>query len=193
MNRQFEFRELVLRYFLAAVIMVITGCGKGSIASPVGDAQAARNEPGTLALVGYNYTDRYIDSFSVDGQGGGNINVSSPDSGGGGIVCCVLYQPGPKPKTVTVRWQSDACYYRQPSSYSNEVYNTLHSFYKEKKVVVTETTSGKGEYMEVHFYPDDSVQVVVTKELSAPRLSLSKERNDQSDFPRCPNDKKPAE
>jgi len=193
LNRRFDLHTLVIRYFLVVFIMAMSGCSKASIASSGSEAGAARNGPVTLALVGYNYTDRYIDSFSVDGQGGGNINVSSPSSGGGGIVCCVLYQPGSEPKTVTVRWQFDACYFREASSYSTETYNTLHAFYKEKKVRVTENTSGKAEYMEVHFYPDDSIQVVLTKELSMPRLSLSKERQDTSTFPRCPNDKKPAE
>lgn len=193
LSRRFDLHTLVIRYFLVVFIMAMSGCSKASIPSSDREAGAARNGPATLALVGYNYTDRYIDSFSVDGQGGGNINVSSPNSGGGGIVCCVLYQPSPEPKTVTVRWQFDACYFREASSYSNETHNTLHVFYKEKKVRVTESTSGKAEYMEVHFYPDDSIQVLLTKELSMPRLSLSKKRQDTSTFPRCPDDKKPAE
>ena len=58
---------------------------------------------------------------------------------------------------------------------------------------MTENTSGKAEYMEVHFYPDDSIQVVLAKELSMPRLSLSKERKDTSTFSRCENDEKPTE
>ena len=113
--------------------MAISGCGKASITSSGSEVEAAHNGAATLALVGYNYTDRYIDSFSVDGKGGGNINVSSENGGGGGIVCCVLYQPSSEPKTVTVRWQFDACYFREASSYSNETYNTLYAFYKEKK------------------------------------------------------------
>ena len=193
LSRRFNLHTLVIRYVLVVFILAIPGCSKASIVSLGSEAEAAPNGAAALALVGYNYTDRYIDSFMVDGQGGGNINLSSASSGGGGIVCCVLYQPGSELKIVTVRWQFDACYFREASSYSNETYNTLHAFYKEKKVRVTENTSGKAEYMEVHFYPDDSVQVVLTKELSRPRLSLSKERKDTSTFPRCPNNEKPAE
>ena len=33
---------------------------------------------------GYNYTDNYISSFSVNGAGGGNLEVSIPTAGGGG-------------------------------------------------------------------------------------------------------------
>lgn len=193
MNRRCNVLSSISRYFFAGIIMLISGCGKASITSTSDDAGTMSRGPATLALVGYNYTNRYIDSFSVDGQGGGNLYVSSASSGGGGTVCCVLYQTSPKPKTVTVRWQSSACYYREPASDSNEIYNTLHAFYKERKVIVAENASGKAEYMEVHFYPDDSIQVAVTSEQSMPRLSLNKERSDTSKFPRCPNDKKPEE
>jgi hypothetical protein len=41
----------------------------------------------SLEINGFNYTDLYIDSFEVNGQGGGNLFVSSPTSGGGGGVC----------------------------------------------------------------------------------------------------------
>lgn len=47
-----------------------------------------------LALTGYNYTDRYIDQFEVDGQGGGNIAVSGPNTAGNGSSCCVSYRSG---------------------------------------------------------------------------------------------------
>jgi len=193
LSRLFEFRTLIAYHFLVLMMMALFGCAKVSIPSPSSVIKTARDGPTTLALIGYNYTANYIDSFSVDGQGGGNINLSSPDSGGGGIVCCALYQPDSTPKTVTVRWQSDACYYREPSSYSNENYETLHAFYKEKKFVVTEKASKKLEYMEVHFYPDGSIHIVVTNEISKPLLSLRKERNGVLKFPRCPNDKKPTD
>lgn len=193
MGQTFDFRTLIAYHFFALMMIALFGCSKASIASPSSVIKTARDGPATLALVGYNYTTNYIDSFSVDGQGGGNINLSSPNSGGGGIVCCALYQPNSTPKTVTVRWQSDACYYPEPSSYSSETYETLHAFYKEKKVVVTQKSSEKPEYMEVHFYPDGSIHVIVTDEISMPLLSLQKERNGVSKFPRCPNDKKPSE
>ena len=144
-----------------------------------------------LAIVGYNYTNRYIDSFSVNGQGGGNLYVSSAHGGGGGTVCCVQYRPGTRLNTVTVRWQSGACYYREVSS-SNEVFYSLHSFFKEQEVVVADSVPPKAAYLEVHFYPDGSVQAAVTAQASAPRLALDKAREDKSKYPRCPNEEQPA-
>lgn len=38
----------------------------------------------SLTIEGYNYTDDYIDQFTVNGQGGGNLYLSTPTSGGGG-------------------------------------------------------------------------------------------------------------
>ncbi|MBC7993450.1 MAG: hypothetical protein H7Z15_09445, partial [Rhizobacter sp.] len=38
----------------------------------------------SVVAYGYNYTDTYIDSFEVDGAGGGNLEVSTPTAPGGG-------------------------------------------------------------------------------------------------------------
>jgi len=35
-----------------------------------------------LGITGYNYTNRYIDGFSVNGQGGGNVLISEDHAGG---------------------------------------------------------------------------------------------------------------
>lgn len=146
-----------------------------------------------LTLVGYNYTNLYIDAFSVDEQWGGNLRVSSPGGGGGGSVCCVLYVDRPTKKTtVKVRWQLGACYYKIKSPSSHYIYNQLHAFFKEVEVVLDVSAATKPEYLEVHFYPDGTVQAAVTNTASMPRMILDEERSDRSEFPRCPNDKKPT-
>jgi len=184
-------KHLGLRSLTLTTLVFLFACSK---------AAPSRVEPGEkpfypkslpLALVGYNYTNRYIDSFSVNGQGGGNLYVSSAHSGGGGTVCCVQYRPGTRINTVKVRWQSGACYYREVSS-SNEIFYSLHPFFKEQEVVVADSVPAKAAYFEVHFYPDGSVQAAVTAEASAPRLSLSKAREDKTRYPRCPNEEQPA-
>lgn len=187
-----KIRTVATRYLAMTALVVLCACGQA--ATP--DAQGAGgkiDEPVSLALEGYNYTNRYIDSFTVDGQAGGNVHLSSSTSGGGGTVCCVPYWPGTKTNVVTVRWQSGACFYRQRSSTSDEIYERLHSFYTEKKVTVVENDKEPARYMEVHFYPDGTVQAAVTASASPPRLRLSNERKDKSKYPRCPNDEKPAE
>ncbi len=147
----------------------------------------------SLSLTGYNYTNRYIDTFSVNGQGGGNLFVSSPTSGGGGTTCCVSHVAGMREKTVTVRWQSGGCKYHTKSRISDEIYDNIHSFFKETEVKVDGLNTANPKVFEVHFYPDGSVKAAITEQASRPRLALPKERADRSSYPRCPNDAKPAD
>ncbi|WP_167761480.1 DUF3304 domain-containing protein [Duganella callida] len=163
-------------------------CACGRAASP-----RHSDEPVSLGILGYNYTNKYIDSFSVNGQGGGNIQVSSPSSGGSGIVCCVSYRPGSPIKTVHIRWQSGACYFKEQSSLSKQMFDTLYSFYKEQDAPVEVLTADDPQYMEIHFYPDGSIKAAITAGISDPRLSLDGQRNDPIRYPRCPNDRKPKE
>jgi hypothetical protein len=65
--------------------LALSACEANS--SPAAAKRYKKSEYG-LVIIGYNYTSRYIDQFSVDGAGGGNLYVSGPSSGGGGIVCC---------------------------------------------------------------------------------------------------------
>ncbi|WP_211841843.1 DUF3304 domain-containing protein [Massilia eburnea] len=154
-------------------------------------SKPAKKDRYDLSINGYNYTSRYIDQFSVNGAGGGNIQASGPTSGGGGSVCCATYYadvPGLKYK---VRWQSDACRYVSFVSDSGENVWSHHLFYKEREVTPVVRAVGKPAFMEVHIYPDDHVETFITNTLSAPRLKLNKERSDKSEYPRCPNDQKP--
>lgn len=151
-------------------------------------------EPVMLAITGYNYTNRSIGSFSVNGQGGGNIFVSTPTSGGGGRACCVLYEPGSPVPKVTVRWQTGGCYYHKKKvEYSGQVYDALYPFFEEREVAVAGPIPSHPEVLEVHFYPGGEVQAAITAEASDPRLHLDSTREDKSRYPRCPNDQKPAE
>jgi hypothetical protein len=99
----------------------------------------------SIDLAGLNYTDAWITTFSVDGSYGPGV---SPNGGGGKFVCCVTiprkWHPGMK---VTIRWTEDE---RVPGSW------------KERIVAVPEYTKQDiGEFV-VHFYPDDTVKVLVT-------------------------------
>lgn len=62
----------------------------------------------SLTIYGCNYTNTYIDDYSVDGQDAGYLRVSGPTSGGGGSVCCFKHTAG-YVNTVNVRWQSGWC------------------------------------------------------------------------------------
>jgi hypothetical protein len=86
-----------------------------------GTAQAAAQldvDARSLLIQGYNYTDDYIDSFTVDGQGGGNLYVSGPTSGGGGSVCCASFARGTSmPIRLKVRWTGGYCMWQEPNPY----------------------------------------------------------------------------
>ena len=183
-------REVAARCVVLSFLLALCACGQAA-SSKAAIVPEVHAESVSLALVGYNYTNRHIDSFTVDGQGGGNLYVSSPTSGGGGTACCVEYWPGTRVNTVTIRWQSGACYYHASSPSSPDIYDIYYQFYKEREVTVADDVPADAKYMEVHFFPDGSVKAAVTASTSRPRLLLRKDREDHSTYPRCPNDKKP--
>ncbi len=177
-----------MRFDRPAVMILVLLCIWGQGATAEGSSGSS-----SLAILGYNYTNRGIDSFSIDGQGGGNISVSSPTSGGSGIVCCSSYRPGESAKTVRIRWQSGACYFSKQSSLSKQMYDKLHWFYKEQDAPVKVLASSNVKYMEVHFYPDGLIEAALTAEISSPRLSLDGQRKEPIPYQRGPYDREPAQ
>lgn len=150
----------------------------------------ARDEHLGVDLIGYNYTDSHINNYSVDGSDGGDIRLSSPTSGGGGIVCCISLSIR-NPLIVRVRWQVGSCSYMMKSSITGRTQKLVHDFYKEEYVEVRRPKGMRPRHLESHFYPDGSVMVLLTDNMSLPRLSLSEARPDKSKFQRCKDDKKP--
>ena len=180
---------------LLLTMLCTAACNSQTTGEPGAEPPPKKLSRGTLislGIVGYNYTNRYIDAFSVDGAGGGNLFVSGPSSGGGGTACCTPYVIGLKTFKVKVRWHTAACTYNERVSHG-EKFSDTHRFFKEMQVQVEPNIPDNPRYLEVHIYPDDRVEAVVTEEVSRPRLILSKDREDNSDYPRCPNGKKPQE
>lgn len=123
---------------------------------------------GALGIVGYNYTDRPIAEFSVNGNGGGNIYLSSETSGGGGTVCCMSVSPGTKlPLTMEVKWTWDRVENEQGKVLQPEETRTALA-------VLTGPLPAKPTQFEVHFYPDGHVEVAVSDNYSPPRLKLGR-------------------
>lgn len=148
----------------------------------------------TLSLVGYNYTNRIIESYTVDYASGGDIKLSSATSGGGGISCCFDYYPSLGGKMlVKVRWQVDGCTYVLRNPVTKATADVRHLYYKEKMVEVERRTNGMPEFIETHIFPNGSVKVFLTAEISSPILRLDAERPDGSSFPRCKDGKKPPQ
>lgn len=171
---------------MALTSVLIGACSEGS-----GQTQKKRKSKYSLALNGYNYTNQYIDSYSVNGTGGGNIYVSSPTSGGGGTTCCASFYPAIKNQTVHVKWQSGGCEYIAGRDSDGTIHWHTYPYFKETDAVVVDVSTGEPQNLEVHIYSDDKVEVYVTSEISLPRLKLEKDRRVTGNFPRCLNDKKP--
>ena len=138
-------------------------------------AGAGKSRP--LTIYGYNYTDRYIDQFYVDGQGGGNLDVSGPGSGGGGSACCIGWRDGTRlPQTVHIRWVAGGCKFLTPPNSHGERYEDVRHIFKEKDVILSGPVPADPGYFEVHFYADEHVEVAITTFPSDPRLRLDPAR-----------------
>lgn len=196
-----EGRRRLTSISLAVVMMTSAACHGQSPkpattdAPPTADAAPAKVPMGTrinLTLTGYNYTNRYIDQFDVDGQGGGNIRVSGPNTAGNGSACCVSYRSGAPARKVKIRWQTDACTYNERINEGERFYE-INPFFKEVEVQVNPDIPDYPRYFEVHIYPDGHAEAAITEHASSARLALNKEREDKTRYPRCPDGKKPTE
>ncbi|MBT9567515.1 MAG: DUF3304 domain-containing protein [Thiobacillus sp.] len=179
-----EYHSPVTRHLLKTACILFgmtlaTGCNSQSGSAPAADGEFRQY---TLTLHGYNYTDLEISSYEVNGQGGGNVEVSREHAGGSGSVCCVsVFAPMTQPRPVTIKW------------------NPTGDKWCEQTVSLKPPLPAKPEYFEVHFYPDGHIEVAVTDNYSPARLRLArKHRNSRhqderqnvdnsSKFARCQN------
>ncbi|MBU6487040.1 MAG: DUF3304 domain-containing protein [Burkholderiales bacterium] len=128
-----------------------------------------------LAIEGHNYTNRYIDSFTVaeeeaKGAWGGNVFLSYPTSGGGGGTCYVMLEPKAR-KLVQLRidWTLD----RVDDVTGHAIAPQIK---KQTWVTVNPPFPTDPKNFEVHFYRDGHVEVALTHWLSPPRISLPEAR-----------------
>ena len=148
----------------------------------------AKNGRHALTILGYNYTNRYIDQFSVDGAGGGNMSVSTPTSSGGGGTCCAVWVDGtPLPVTMRVRWVADYCIEFLTNEYG-EKRPSARAIFAERDVEFNGPVPAAPHNLEVHFYPDGHIELAITDYLfSEPRLKLDPSRETKA--PLCPDAK----
>lgn len=175
--------KLITSVLSLAAVLLTTGCSATEPATPAQDADTY-----SLLIQGYNYTDQYIDSFTVNGVGGGNVFVSSPTTGGGKSTCC--YQLRSRSTVpVIVRWAASYCSYTTTNKYG-ETHTWRKNLWREEKVLLTRGDSGVPKALEVHFYPDGHVEVAATAGYSPPRLKLPITADEQRPgashaYPRC--------
>jgi hypothetical protein len=197
-SRVVSVRSLSL-ILLSLMLLTLQACHAQSSKPDIADTPTAAEPPrakppiGTripLTLVGYNYTNRYIDEFDVDGEGGGNLFVSGGRIGGGKSSCCVSYFSGAGAWKTKIRWQTGACTYNERGSHGEKFYD-YHMFFREVDVQVDPNIPDFPRYFEVHIYPDGHAEAAITEHQSPARVLLDKDREDNSHYSRCPNDKKP--
>ena len=191
------------RILLLTAIFLVAACspsagGDGQRPAAAAPAPAAAPEPPeprnhTLTIVGYNYTDRYIDSFDAAGQGGGNLFLSGPSSGGGGGTCCIgFWSATPLPKKIKVDWTASYCKLTVKGSHGETFVETA-PFWRTADAYIHGPIPDNPGYLEVHFYKDGHVEVAVTTRPSPPRLQLPDGDNfvrpgTQAKDPPCPPD-----
>jgi hypothetical protein len=157
---------------LSCLLLVLGAC----------QAQSSTSKPPVsgrtvwLTMISYNYTDHYIDNYSVNGAWGGNVFISDSDSGGSKDACCVRWVVGqPLPVKVHIRWESGACVYTK--NVEGQDFERAKQFYSEKDVWLKGPISSDPQYFETHFYPDGHVEVTITGDRSPPRLELPANKN----------------
>lgn len=154
----------VARYgVLLGALSVLAGCKKPKTdENPGGQAgQAAETppslEPISLEINGFNYTDLYIDNFSVNGNSGGNLYVSSPTSGGGGSTCCASwFRNMTVPMRLEITWTRD------------------RKRWCTKEVHTTGPTPAHPHHLAVHFFPDGHIEAGLSEDLPEPKLRLER-------------------
>jgi hypothetical protein len=110
-------------------------------------------------IIGYNYTNQYIESFNVNGYGGGNVSLSTATSGGGSQYCCYYFMPGVGfPFEVEVEWT--------PSGRNGP--------WTKTKALIPEPKTDRPKYLQIHFYPDGHIEGELSDDYSPPRLKLTK-------------------
>jgi hypothetical protein len=62
-----------VEWLYVALCAWLAACNYSS--DPAAEALKPNPKRASLTIYGYNYTDLYIDSFSVNGNGGGNLEV----------------------------------------------------------------------------------------------------------------------
>ena len=155
MQRNSEHNAPMKRMLSAAMAaLALTACQK-----------SAQEEPKMLGITGYNYTDRYIDGFSVNGQGGTNMGAHT---NGSGEACCIVWRPGTAlPAPMFVEWT----YGIEGNLQTGEIYREpeTHRVEIELKGPVPQNPT----ILVVHFYPDNTVQLEVAEDYPQPRVKPS--------------------
>ncbi len=105
----------------------------------------------SVTVIGYNYTERPIYTFSVNGVGASNL-FAKQKYGGGKDSCCIDITVG---QPVEIKWLYDTTEKQYLAGLREENRSTT--------VIVPPPTVPEAEYLEVHFFPDHHVELYLVK------------------------------
>ncbi|MDR0241490.1 MAG: DUF3304 domain-containing protein [Burkholderia sp.] len=110
-------------------------------------APAHAGNDGPYRVIGYNFTDRSIYSFMIDGFGAGG-STAHKRGGGGKSVCCMDVPRGKKTWHLKIKYELTQEQYR--NGLPNEVYET--------DIAVPKLPNQRDGYIEFHFLPDRKIE-----------------------------------
>ncbi|MFP3478451.1 MULTISPECIES: DUF3304 domain-containing protein [Burkholderia] len=102
---------------------------------------------GPYRVIGYNYTDRSIALFTIDGFGAGGSNAHE-SGGGGGTVCCMSVPRNRK------TWHIKIVYELTREQYKKDLPNDVY----ETDIPVPSLPNRHDGYIEFHFLPDRKIE-----------------------------------
>ncbi|WP_158939150.1 DUF3304 domain-containing protein [Burkholderia sp. S171] len=153
---------MVIRWVLAAIAGLLTlvslsGCAK---------------DPYMLGIMGYNYTDRAIADFAVNGAAGSNVELSTPTAGGGKTSCCVVLGGDIKtPLWIDIEYKMSAL-----ESFPPRKIIEPSGKYMKARVEVKGPIPPDPSYLGIHFYPDHHIEATISGANGPlpPRLKLER-------------------
>ncbi|QIE24156.1 hypothetical protein SBC1_20490 [Caballeronia sp. SBC1] len=129
-------------------------------------------DPYMLGIMGYNYTDRAVADFAVNGAAGSNVELSTPTAGGGKLSCCVVLGRNIKaPFWIDIEYKMSAL-----ESYPPRRMIESSGKYVKARVEVKGPIPPDPSYLEIHFYPDHHIEAAISGADGPlpPRLKLAR-------------------
>jgi hypothetical protein len=124
---------------------------------------------GPYNIVGFNYTDRPVHTFSVNRKWGGNV-LAGDSGGGGGTTCCIDIDRDAK--TVVVRWEwaytGPQLAEKFPQFDLDKPTGPVPSDRFETTVDLPELPEGSDGFIGVHFFPDQVVKITYSDDIPRP-------------------------